>query len=205
MTGRRYYLTTVAAWQRHAPCCAETHFLALESRGAVSEVTVGSGFSRVGQEPPSNQAPADLVGGRSAKASASPNSGASNSSEFVGVGLKAGQSGDSRGAVTPHSAAVGSGAVVGSGFSPDREETPPTDSGADQKLVFMLITADEAAHIALENDADVEALPHPLARTPISARAAAALAPFGVVSGDDTFTASEKLALLNPLLRHRVF
>ncbi|MGB6483263.1 MAG: hypothetical protein WBE86_07225 [Candidatus Acidiferrales bacterium] len=75
----------------------------------------------------------------------------------------------------------------------------------DATLVFALITADEAAHIALENDPETEPLPHPLARTAVSERVTGALAPFGVVSGDDTFTLAEKLAHLNPLLRYRVF
>ncbi|MFZ0213453.1 MAG: hypothetical protein WBE20_14575 [Candidatus Acidiferrales bacterium] len=110
MTGRRYYLTNLAAWQRHAARCAETHFI----------VTGNS--------------EADL-------------------------------------------------------------DAP----------ILALITADEAAHIALENDAEFEPLPHPLARTPVSERVAAALAQFGVASGDDTFTVAEKLADVNPLLRHRVF
>lgn len=112
MTGRRYYLTTPAAWQRHASSCRETHFVSLS--------------------------------GAAGKAS-------------------------------------------------------------DTALVLALITADEAAHIALENDSDVEPLPHPLARTPVSERVASALARFGVVRGDDTFTVAEKLARVNPLLRHRVF
>ncbi|HEV2287386.1 MAG TPA: hypothetical protein VGR81_00370 [Candidatus Acidoferrales bacterium] len=112
MTGRRYYLTTLAAWQRHAPRCAESHFVVADS----------------------------------------------------------------------------SAAEEGKGMP-----------------ILALITADEAAHIALENDAEFEVLPHPLARTPVSERVASALAQFGVASGDDTFTLAEKLARVNPLLRHRVF
>lgn len=118
MTGRRYYLTSFAAWQRHAPHCAETHFVVLkvpQGQGTVSELPVPAAEGRT-----------------------SPN---------------------------------------------------------DATLVFALITADEAAHIALENDAETEPLPHPLARTPISER----------VAGDDTLTVAEKLAHANPLLRHRVF
>lgn len=72
-------------------------------------------------------------------------------------------------------------------------------------LIFVLVSADEAAHIALESDAECEALPHPLARMPVSERVLAALAPFGVAQGDDTFTVAEKLARVNPLLRHRLF
>jgi hypothetical protein len=114
MTGRRYYLTTLAAWQLHASRCAESHFIA---------------------------------------------TAAGNSQASPGQG------------------------------------TP----------ILALITADEAAHIALEADAEFEPLPHPLARTAVSERAAAALAQFGVASGDDTFTVAEKLARVNPLLRHRLF
>lgn len=80
-----------------------------------------------------------------------------------------------------------------------------SDAGGDATPILALIDADEAAHIALENDAAFEPLPHPLARTPVSARVARALEPFGVASGDDTFTVAEKLARVNPLLRHRVF
>ncbi|HEV2298293.1 MAG TPA: hypothetical protein VGR72_07235 [Candidatus Acidoferrales bacterium] len=71
--------------------------------------------------------------------------------------------------------------------------------------ILALITADEAAHIALERDPEFEALPHPLARTPVSQRVAAALASFAVAPGDDTFTIAEKLACVHPLLRHRAF
>lgn len=73
------------------------------------------------------------------------------------------------------------------------------------EAILILVTADESAHIALEKDPEAEALAHPLARTPISERAAAALAQFGVLSGDDTFTVAEKIALTHPLLKHRVF
>ncbi|MFZ0335812.1 MAG: hypothetical protein WAN10_12845 [Candidatus Acidiferrales bacterium] len=128
MTGRRYYLTTLAAWQRHAPRCAETHFIVL---GVLAE----------------------------------------------------------------------KGAACGQTVSYTNNSTSPNEGA----LILVLIAGDEAAHIALESDAEVEPLPHPLARTPVSARVAAALAPFGVSSGDDTFTVAEKLARVNPLLRHRVF
>ncbi len=78
-------------------------------------------------------------------------------------------------------------------------------SVAAPALILALVTADEAAHIALETDTEFEALPHPLSRASISERVAAALAPFGVISGDDTFTVAEKVSRVNPLLRHRVF
>lgn len=128
MTGRRYYLTTTAAWQRLSHRCAEAHFIVLDASEG-KDAVLGA---------------------------------------------------QSRGAAT----------------------SPPA---SDAALILALVTADEAAHIALENDVEFEALPHPLARTPVSERVAAALAHLGVVPGDDTFTVAEKLGCMNPLLRHRVF
>lgn len=125
MTGKRYYLTTLDAWHRHLPRCAESHFIILDGAAA--------------------------------------------------------------------------------GFRPAQPADHPSGLDGDSPLILVLVAADEAAHIALENDAEVEALPHPLARTPVSECAVAALAPLGIVSGDDTFTVAEKLARVNPLLRHRVF
>ncbi|MHB8484236.1 MAG: hypothetical protein ACYDCM_00695 [Candidatus Acidiferrales bacterium] len=75
----------------------------------------------------------------------------------------------------------------------------------DATPILALIDADEGAHLAMENDAEFEALPHPLARVPVSQPVSAALAPFGVAHGDDTFTVAEKVARVNPLLHHRVF
>lgn len=121
MTGRRYYLTTVAAWQRHAARCAEAHFVVLE------RCCLGSAVQ------------------------------------------------------------------------------PPACTHLPDAQILALVTADEGAHIAFENDPEVEPLPHPLSRAPISERAATALAAFGVAAHDDTFTAAEKLARVHPLLKHRVF
>lgn len=129
MTGRRYYVTTLSAWQRHVSHCAETHFIVL-----------------------------DLV----------------EKGIFV------------------------------AGSVPERTSNEQRSS-SDGGVILALITADEAAHIALEGDPEAEPLPHPLARMPVSERVAQALAPLGVASGDDTFTVAEKLARVNPLLRHRVF
>ncbi|HKV27713.1 MAG TPA: hypothetical protein VJN90_05515 [Candidatus Acidoferrales bacterium] len=127
MTGKRYYLTTLGAWRRHASRSVETHFVFLEE---------------------------------------------------------------------PQRQGIAAFADATEGPLATRNEAAP---------VLVLVSADEVAHIALENDSEVEALPHPLARTLISERAAAALAHFGVTVGDDTFTVAEKLARVNPLLRHRVF
>jgi hypothetical protein len=79
----------------------------------------------------------------------------------------------------------------------------PTADGATRILV--LIEADEGVHLALEDDAAFEALPHPLAQKPISDVAQSALAPHGVAPGATTFDAAEAVARIHPLLRHRVF
>jgi hypothetical protein len=82
------------------------------------------------------------------------------------------------------------------------EKSSANDASAP---IIALIEADEGAHLALEDDGAFEALPHPLAQKPISDAAAAALAPHGVAPGANTFDASEVLARIHPLLRHRVF
>jgi hypothetical protein len=125
MTGKRYYLTTLGDWQRHAERFANSHFIMLDAPA-----------------PPSAQA------------------------------------------------------------VPDAPLASPAN-GATQ--ILALVEADEGAHLALEDDAAFEPLPHALAQKPISDRAQAALAPFGVERGATTFDAAEILARVHPLLRHRVF
>lgn len=71
--------------------------------------------------------------------------------------------------------------------------------------ILALIEADEGAHLALEDDAEFQALPHPLAQRPISQAAQEALAAYGVAPGATTFDAAEMVARVHPLLRHRVF
>jgi hypothetical protein len=71
--------------------------------------------------------------------------------------------------------------------------------------ILVLVEADEGMHGALEDDGAFEALPHPLSNKPISDGAQAALAAHGVRSGASTFEATEILARVHPLLRHRVF
>jgi hypothetical protein len=65
--------------------------------------------------------------------------------------------------------------------------------------ILALIEADQGAHLALEDDAEFQALPHPLPQGPIT------LAAYGVVPGAATFDAAEAVARFHPLLRHRVF
>jgi hypothetical protein len=71
--------------------------------------------------------------------------------------------------------------------------------------ILVLVEADEGAHLALEDDAAFEALPHPLGQKPISDAAQSALAAHGVAPSATTFDAAEAVARAHPLLRHRVF
>jgi hypothetical protein len=80
-----------------------------------------------------------------------------------------------------------------------------TDAAGESAPVLALIEADEGVHLALEDDDAFEALPHPMSQLPISESAQAALARHGVAPGATTFDASEAIARLHPLLRHRIF
>lgn len=80
-------------------------------------------------------------------------------------------------------------------------ETPPNDA----TRILLIAEGDEGAHLALEDDAAFEPLPHPLAQQPLSATALAALARLGVAPSATTFDVAEAAARVHPLLRHRVF
>ena len=79
------------------------------------------------------------------------------------------------------------------------------DALPDATPILVLVEGDEGAHLALEDEAAFEALPHPLAQKAISPAAQAALAVHGVAPGATTFEAAEAVARIHPLLRHRVF
>ena len=85
------------------------------------------------------------------------------------------------------------------------EIAQPATPLPDTTTIFALIEADEGAHLALEDDAEFQALPHPLAQRPISPAAQEALAPYGVTPGATAFDAAEAVGQVHPLLRHRVF
>jgi hypothetical protein len=137
MTGKSYYITTVADWQRHAHRFAQSHWIELDLASTPSSDSV------------------------------------------VACSRPAPTGGDAAQASTSGRAAAG--------------------------RILVLVEADEGVHLALEDDAAFEALPHPLAQKPISTAAQSALAPHGVPSGVTTFDAAEALARLHPLLKHRVF
>jgi hypothetical protein len=98
-------------------------------------------------------------------------------------------------------ALVPNGEPVPAICEPDSSEMAPPASAS----ILALIEADEGAHLALEDDAEFQALPHPLAQRAISPAAQEALAMYGVTPGATTFDAAEAVARFHPLLRHRVF
>lgn len=88
---------------------------------------------------------------------------------------------------------------------PAVEEGISIDGLAESARILVLVEADEGTHGGLEDDPSFEALPHPLSQKAISDGAQAALAIHGVKSGASTFEATEIVARVHPLLRHRVF
>ena len=127
MTGRRYYITTLADWHRHAHRFANSHWLALsndDSAIASRELT---------------------------------------------------------------------------------DAAPALPGVSDATRIIVLVDADEGVHLALDDDAAFEALPHPFAPKAISHAAHEALAAHGVAPGSTTFDAAEAIARAHPLLRPRVF
>jgi len=72
-------------------------------------------------------------------------------------------------------------------------------------LILALVEGDEGVHNALAADPEWEALPHPLANKPVSARVAGALASHGVAGGATTFDVAEAVSRAHPILRYRVF
>ena len=207
MTGKAYYITTLADWQRHAPRFANSHFIVLDAAPSASSVGARHAV-------PGDNAWLD------ADHSPAPSSG-----NVVIPSEPAASAGDEGSAVASESHG-GSPAVEARGFSPAKNDAPqaPSDAQLHPQHVFevqsyaslemdkdadcrilVLIEADEGVHLSLEDEPAFEPLPHPLAQKPISDAAQAALAPHGVAPGATTFDAAEVLARIHPLLKHRVF
>jgi hypothetical protein len=158
MTGRRYYITTLADWHRHAHRFANSHWLALSD----DDSAIASGelldATRAGPDVTANMNTGDAVANTSAR-------------DTQPLGISA-----------PHDA-----------------------QPSDATRIIVLVDADEGVHLALDDDAAFEALPHPFAPKAISHAAHEALAAHGVAPGSTTFDAAEAIARAHPLLRPRVF
>jgi len=179
MTGKAYYLTTLADWQRHAPRFSNSHFILLDAH----EDRTGAHATIPDESSTSDQSSASCGVRELAPALSSPK-------------LASAPSVESRGSIPKGEVEV----------SPANNDAPQAPSSAQvRRRILVLIEADEGVHLSLEDDSAFEPLPHPLAQKPISAAAQSALAPHGVAPGSTTFDAAETLARIHPLLKHRVF
>jgi hypothetical protein len=205
MTGKAYYLTTLADWQRHATRFANSHFIVLDSPAMPPDVAQvfrpedcadhGAPKKRGLCLPEDDtRAATSSLGGQgfspdiTTRAERDSSGGRSFSSDINEV----------RAAPSLLPQAVAEAA-------PERHDSS-VDANRDAATnILVLIEADEGVHLSLDDDPAFEALPHPLAQKPISNAAQKALAPHGVTPGATTFDAAEALARVHPLLRHRVF
>ncbi len=199
MTGKCYYITTLAHWQHHAARFANSHWVALDPRApgppsANEDGSVGAQHARRAES------------WRAAPGAALPES--INVQDVSLEGAVATSAADIEPSPTetdagsPHQNQASAPGPPEADHAPTGKNTAP--SHADAKIL-VLIEADEGVHLSLEGEPAFEALPHPLAQKPISDAAQSALAPHGVAPGATTFDAMETLARVHPLLRHRVF
>ena len=218
MTGKAYYITTLADWQRHSARFANSHFIVLAAPGenawldADHSPAPSSGNVVIPSEPAASA-------GDEGSAVASESHGGSPAAEardFLALS-------EVEGSPAKNDAPEAPPLVEAQGFSPAKDDAPQAPSTLPQAVaeapperqtvlapnavtrILVLIEADEDVHLSLEDEPAFEPLPHPLARKPISDAAQAALAPHGVAPGATTFDAAETLARIHPLLKHRVF
>jgi len=178
MTGRRYYITTLADWQRHAHRFANSHWLALAAPHA----------DDAGRSADDSDVP--TVGARHAVPEHADGKAAPFSRELADASRSVPNA--------PANTSAPDAEPPGVAFAHDAQ--PP-----DASRIIVLVDADEGVHLALDDDAAFEALPHPFAPKAISHAAHEALAAHGVAPGSTTFDAAEAIARAHPLLRPRVF
>jgi hypothetical protein len=192
MTGKAYYITTLGDWQRHAARFANSHFVVLDSQDATIPTASKSNCGDV------------LVGARHAVPGAgSPECDRVQHATVESAAVQTGagpEPSPERGGESPQDCQASS---PGTACRAPTDETLATPDA--EARILVLIEADEGVHLALEDDAAFQPLPHPLAQKPIPDAAQAALAPHGVAPGATTFDAAEAVARVHPLLRHRVF
>jgi len=210
MTGKRYYMTTLGDWQRHAARFANSHFIVLDSPAAHDPV--GAQHAAPGTIPWLDAAHSETVSAEDAfpvgarhavPGAASPERTNEQGATGDGIGVQTRihqqSSPETSAELSQHCQASAPGAAC---CAPTTETFSP---GGDATRILVLIEADEGVHLSLEDEPAFDALPHPLAQKPISDAAQSALAPHGVAPGATMFDAAEALARIHPLLRHRVF
>jgi hypothetical protein len=175
VTGKAYYLTTLADWQRHAARFANSHFIVLISPQSKRASGVGTASSAPAADNPATESKVVIP------------SQAAYSADWGERSASPAQDDKQN----PRDSA--------------RDSMSGEASANAETRILVLIEADEGVHLSLEDEPAFEPLPHPLAQKPISPSAQAALASHGVAPGATTFDAMETLARVHPLLRHRVF
>jgi hypothetical protein len=169
MTGRRYYITTLADWHRHAHRFANSHWLALGNHDPLPANIDDDADPEMDfvEDEVADDASRELADAPCALPDVDANTSA-------------------------------------------RDTQPPGIAAAHHAQpsaatrIIVLIDADEGVHLALDDDAAFEALPHPFAPKAISHAAHEALAAHGVAPGSTTFD-RRSIARAHPLLRPRVF
>jgi hypothetical protein len=201
MTGKAYYLTTLADWQRHAARFANSHFVVLAAR-ASSDVECGSLLPPFGAGASSGTTEATASEETPARpasvANTSDTSGASNINDVETKSSTLSSPQPTLALLANPRSTPEQAQAADSGGKPPHSTNTAT-------RILVLIEADEGVHLSLDDDSAFEPLPHPLAQKAISDAAQSALAPHGVAPGATTFDAAEALARVHPLLRHRVF
>ena len=195
MTGKAYYITTVADWQRHSARFANSHFIVLDTLRS-GDVECGSLLPPSGAGACSGSA--EVSAGEEALAEPACRENGSDTPAASNItGVESEASARSALLAKPRSTPEQARSADSGGELPHSTNT--------NTHILVLIEADEGVHLSLDDDPAFEPLPHPLAQKPISAAAQSALALHGVAPGATTFDAAEALARVHPLLRHRVF
>jgi hypothetical protein len=148
MTGKRYYLTTLGAWQRHIHRYANSHFVVL----AQAQPAATENASRADSDAPSI-VPALTPQQKTCVNQTAPDDNLVTARQVV--------------VPTPEIPAVGCGEgnCLSSRASATRDVLA---ASPDATLILVLVEGDEGAHLALDDDPAFEALPHPLAQKRIS-------------------------------------
>jgi len=210
MTGKCYYVTTLRDWRRHAARFAHSHWIAC----AAPVVSAGERLSSAGAKQIRDNAVGAQHGVPGADAwHRDAHSERPRDADTARAGSPAQQILAHDACNSPAGASAGCASVPNPGtqihvahFAQDDELSMCAPSVPDDATrILVLVEADEGVHLALEDDAAFEALPHPLSHKPISDAVQQALAQHGVLRGDTTFDAAEAVARVHPLLRHRVF
>ena len=208
MTGRRYYITTLADWHRHAHRFANSHWLALAAASTNDNTDSDADGSVV-----------PTVGARHAVPERAAGTGAPSSRKLadasctVNSASSCADHGRATNGTAEPSSIAGHGSAVPLLNTIEASANADASSARDAKLpginatarIVVLVDADEGVHLALDDDGAFEPLPHPFAPKAISHAAHEALASHGVTPGATTFDAAEAVARAHPLLRPRVF